>query len=127
VKKVESEISERADRLKEAIESEKRKLVADLYEIQANYEKEMDNGTHEITKSRSSLDSLRKYCELLLKRGTASDISRQVNSLQKRIEELDKTDDNIDRWSVRDVRFLPFTVKIDGTNNFLGQVITEGK
>jgi len=67
VKKVETEISNRAEALKALIDDEKHKLVDELNEIIASYEKKMDNAAHEITQSMSLLESKSKYCKLLLK------------------------------------------------------------
>jgi len=129
VKQVKTKISNRAEALKALIDDEKKKQVAELNEIKASYQKKIDNAAHEIMKSKSLLERLRKYCDELVKKGTVYDVSRQVDSLRKRIEDLGKPgclDDIVENLSVCNVSLLPSNVKYDRNYSFLGQVIDEG-
>jgi len=129
VKNVEREICERAERLKAMIDDEKQKLLADLCEIHANHEKQMDSLAQEITQVKSLLESLNKYCAELVKNGTASDVIREASNLHRRSEELSRTEvieDAVKDCIVVDVTILSPRIMLEGTASYLGSVIKEG-
>jgi len=127
VTKVETEISERADRLKKDIDVGKQKLVADLYELQACLEKQMDHLVEEIAQCMCLLEGLNKYTNELLKRGTACDVARHAESIHRRSETLgnvELVEDECNKLSVVNVLLSQSNVTIDPT--ILGEVFDEG-
>jgi hypothetical protein len=90
VQKTETAICQRADDLWKKIDIEKQKLIAELNEIKTTREKQIKHVAQEIAQDKSSLESLKKYCDELLKKGTASEISREADNLRVRVEELAK-------------------------------------
>jgi len=129
VMKVESEICDRANRLKAMIDDEEQKLLTDLYEIKVNHEKQMDNLAEEITQGKSLVESLNKYCTELVKKGTASDVIFEANNLHRRTEELGNSEifeDALKNCSDLDVSIRPQCILLDGTTRFLGEVIEKG-
>jgi len=127
VRKVETEICERADRLKAAIDEGKQKLVAELYEMKTSREKQMDTLDAEIAQSKSFLESLKKYANELMKKGTASDVTRQADSVRRRTDTLGNTTTIEYSWnelSIVDITFTQSSVITDSVG--IGEVIDKG-
>jgi len=130
VEKVERKICERADHFKEVIDDEKRKLLADLHEMNAHHEEDMEKLAMEITQGKSLIESLNKYCSELVEKGTANDVIREASNVHRRSEELGNTkniDEALEDFSCVDVTFIHGSKMFDGTTRFLGEVINKGR
>ena len=128
VRKVETEIDERTERLKSIIDDGKRKLIAELNELRANHEKQLDNFAAEVTQSISLLESLKKYTYELLKKGSTSDVVHQAESLRGRTETLSKAKIDDKEWnklSTINVSFQQSSATLNVT--IIGDVIDDGK
>lgn len=109
IDKVDREICEQADQLKQLIDQNKLRLVEDLHLVKRNRIELIDNVVEEIKQQISFLESLVEYTEELKQKGGASDIAQQSSSLHERTEELlaaqDSTQQAIDNLGFVDVTF----------------------
>lgn len=129
VQKTEKAICQRVDELQKKIDLEKQKLIAELNEIKTTREKQIKHVTQEITQDKSSLESLKMYCEELLKKGTANEISRQADNLRVRVAEMADIHDeeeSMEKVGCVEVAFEPNeNWKWKDSSEILGQVVED--
>ena len=89
---VEGEINTAADKLIAAVERDRVKLLSEVESIRLERVGQLETVEQEVEQHLASLDSLRQYAETLLSSGTAGDVTRSVNSLHSRAEELATSD-----------------------------------
>jgi hypothetical protein len=89
---VEKKICDRVEHLKQQIEKEKLSLLKELASCKKDRMKQIDTVVGEIEQHMSFAESLVKYTEELQKKGAASDIAQQSNTLHDRAAELQKLD-----------------------------------
>jgi len=89
---VEGEINMAADRLIEAVERDRVKLLSEVESIKLKRVRQLETVEQEVEQHLASLESLSQYAETLLSSGTAGDVTRSVNSLHSRAEELASSD-----------------------------------
>jgi hypothetical protein len=124
---VEKEINATADRLVAIVELQRRQLLTECDLIKAQRLKQVDHDVGEVTQNKTMADSLRKYCEELLDKGSNSDITTQTKSVGVRVEEI-QTYSNYKPKSIVDdiVTFTPCSDVISESISCLGKVI-DGK
>ena len=88
VSKTESEISEKAEQLKQMIDVHKDKLMNELSLMRQKRTKEIESLREEIERQLLSMDSYKKYVDEVRQKGTACDIARASSSLHDRAGEL---------------------------------------
>jgi len=89
---VEGEINTAADKLIEAVERDRVKLLSEVESIKLKRVTRLETVEQEVEQHLASLDSLRQYAETLLSSGTAGDVTTSANSLHSRAEELATSD-----------------------------------
>jgi cell division septum initiation protein DivIVA len=82
---VEREICSKADTLQSMIEHRKQQLIAELTQVKAEKLKEADAIVNEVTHNKVLIESLKKYNEELLRKGSNGDIARETKFLNIRI------------------------------------------
>jgi len=89
---VECEINMTADKMIEAVERDRVKLLSEVESIKLKRVRRLETVKQEVEQHLASLDSLSQYAETLLSSGTAGDVTRSANSLHSSAEELATTD-----------------------------------
>jgi len=89
---VEGEINVAADKLIAAVERDRVKLLSEVESIKLKRVRRLETVKQEVEQHLASLYSLRQYAKTLLSSGTAGDVTRSVNSLHSRAEELATSD-----------------------------------
>jgi hypothetical protein len=92
VDKVEREICEQVERMKQRIDREKQTLIGELEVFKRDRVKLIDRMVGDTEQHAAFIESLMKYTEELRSKGTASDVTQQTSSLHKRAEELMRLD-----------------------------------
>ena len=127
--KVEAEVCARADELHSIIERHKQQLVEQITKVKEEKLKEVDTLLHEVTQNKVLMESLRKYSEELLKKGSDGDIAREVKLMNERVVEMRRL---FERESVRTtaavvVKFVRSDTELDTCCNTIGSLELSGK
>jgi hypothetical protein len=122
---IEQEICDRVENLKEQIEQEKASLLKELASFKEDRMKEINIVTDDVEQHVSFAESLVKYTEELQKKGAASDIAQQFNSLRNRTSELLKLDvihQTVNGLGSLDVTFATPTWQTLSKDNIVGKI-----
>lgn len=122
---IEKIVSDRAEQLKELIDSEKSKLIQELTSLKADRLKQIQHVIVEVEQRISFVGSLIKYTEELRDQGTSSDVAQQTRALHDRAEELMKIDDvyrDVNDLGSMEVSFEANESLIGETTCFIGKV-----
>jgi len=128
VASTESEISEKYDQLISLIQSHKSNLMEELKSFKDNILKKIETEKDEIERQFVIAESFKIYCQEMIKKGTACDISRMAHDLHARAEELVKTQDEPDchQLSGVEITFKLSVVTTDSVKNYIGELGLQG-
>jgi len=87
--------------------------------------KEIANKKDEMERQFVITESFKRYCQEIINKVTACDISRMANDLHTRAEELVKTqpEPHCHQLSGVEMTFKPFFVTTDSVKNYLGELV----
>ena len=88
VVKAGTEISKKAEQLKQMIDDNKEKLMNELLSMKQKRMKEIESLREEIDRQLLSMESYKKYVDEVRQKGTACDIARAASGLHNRADEL---------------------------------------
>jgi hypothetical protein len=120
VDKVEREICEQVERMKQRIDREKQTLMKELEVFKRDRVKLIDRMVGETEQHAAFIESLMKYTEELRSKGTVGDVTQQTSSLHNRAEELMRLDaiqQAMDDIRSLDVSFTATTPQPSGENS----------
>jgi len=91
--------------------------------------KEMANKKNEIETQFVITESFKRYCQEMINKGSACDISRMAYDLHARAEELVKTQDEPDCHQLSGVQitFKPSVVATDSGKKYIGELVLHGQ
>jgi hypothetical protein len=125
VAKVERQICDRAERLKETIDREKESLLMEVESLKKDRMKQVVHVIDEIEQHVTFTENLVKYAEELIRKGTACDVTQQTSSLHNTAAELLKLDTIrkaiLDLGSV-DITLTPMTSPTQTSGKMIGHV-----
>jgi ASC-1-like (ASCH) protein len=127
--KAEAELCSWTDELKSIIERHKRQLINQLTEAKAEKLKEIDTLVHDTTQNKTLIESLEKYSEELLKKGSDGDIARDVKLMNLRVEEMRQFYEleSVKTIPTVFIKFVPSGTKLDTSCNTVGRLDIAGK
>jgi vacuolar-type H+-ATPase subunit I/STV1 len=130
LRRVEQEISKRADVLKNLIDKRRDNLLAELRVENENTVKQVEICRQEVEGQMMIMETFKKYSMELRSRGTAYDITREAIDLQSKAKELVKVDINelvdIDSVSIC-VVFTSRDASDDDIKDLFGEVDVSNK
>jgi len=88
--------------------------------------KKIETEKDEIERQCVITESFKRYCQEIITKGTACDISRMGHSLHARAEELVKTQADCCDMSGIVVILIPFLTATQGVYNFIGEIVLKG-
>jgi len=124
------EISQKYDQLISLLQSHQSLLMEELQMFQIKTLKEMETQKDETERQFMITESFKRYCQEIINKGTACDISRMAHDLHARAEELVKTQDEPDCHQLNEeveIKFKPSVVKKDIVKNCIGKLIFRGQ
>jgi len=125
------EISQKYDQLISLIQSHQNQLMEELNSFKEKILKEMTNKKDEIERQFVITESFKRYCQEMINKGTACDISRMAHDLHAKAEELVKTQDEPDchQLSGVEITFSPSLFITDSASgrNFVGEFFFMGQ
>jgi len=129
VASTQSEISQKYDQLISLMQSHQSQLMEELQIFNVKTLKEMETQKDEIERQFVITESFKRYCQEMINKGTACDISRMAHDLRSRAEELVKTQDEPDchQLSGVEITFKPSDVTTDSGKNFIGELALPGQ
>jgi len=124
---IEDEINTVADKLIAAIQHDREKLLSEVESIKLKRVEQLEMVKQELEQHMTALGNFKRYSEMLLSSGTASDVTRSAYSLHDRADELMKFDviSHVDS-SVPPVN-VTFTSCMDGDDRNLVGTVSEGQ
>jgi hypothetical protein len=125
---VEAKVCSRADELKSLIERHKQQLIEELTKLKADRLKEIDTLVHDATQNKALIESLKKYSEELLKKGSDGDIAREIKLMHLRVEEMRQfyESDSTKTSPDTNMKFLSSGTKLDTSCNTVGRLEIAG-
>jgi len=129
VASTESELSQKYDQLVSLIQTERNQLMEELNSFKARILKKMEVEKDEMERQFVITESFKRYCQELINKGTACDISRMAHDLHARAEELVKTQDEPDchQLSEVEIMFKPSVALTSSISNYMGELILRGQ
>ena len=94
------EVVKRCDQLRSLINSYEKELMKELDEMKVKHLKEIEMRKDEDERHVMMMESYKKYCEEMIEKATACDISRAADDLHVRAVELIKTQEMHNRQEV---------------------------
>jgi len=128
IKSAETGVCETAEKLKSFVENHKQKLLKELDELRKNRVKEIEVLVDNVTQEKAMMASFKKYISEIIRKGTASDIARQANSLRSRFSEfmnIDETGKLVNQLGTVDVSFQTSDVRVDAAVNIVGRTVVK--
>ena len=126
--KVEQEIVDRAEDMKRLIEEHKQILLTELSETRQTVVKQVKLAQEAVAQQMSMLESLMKYTEEIIVKGSACDVAREVGRLHRRTTELLKHDVlgevSVD---IQSITFAPSGSSIDCNGNVVGSITQQSR
>jgi len=119
---IEGEINTTADKFIAAVQRDRVKLLSEVESIKVNRVKQLETMKQEVKQRVAALESLKRYSETLLSGGTACDVTRSVNNLHSRAEELMM----FDVVSTVPSLNVNFTSSFHGNESLVGTITKEG-
>ena len=128
VASTQSEISQKYDQMISLLKSHQSQLLEELELFKVRILKERETVKDEMERQFVITESFQRYCQEMINKGTACDISRTAHELRARTEELLKTQDEHDCHTLSgiEISFKPSDVTTDSAANFLGELIFRG-
>jgi len=123
----ESEISQKYDQLISLIQSHQSQLMEELKLFKNKILKKIAIKKDEIERQFLISESLKRYCQEMVNKGTACDISRTALDLHAKAEELVKTQDERFDMNSIDITLVPFLATTNNVNNFIGELVLRGQ
>jgi len=126
---LENEINTAVDSLIAAIQRDREKLLTEVKSIKLKQLKQVETLKQEVEQHATTLESFRRYSEMLLSSGTACDVTRSANSLHERADELMKFDviGHVDSsLPLENVTFTLSVLLNTKDRNLVGTVTEEG-
>jgi len=132
IKKVmltQSEISKKYDQVISLLQLEQSQLMEELNSFKDKILKKIATKESEMERQFVITESFKRYCQEMINKGTACDVSRMVHDLHARAEELVKTQDEPDCHQVTgvEITFKPSSMTIDSIKNLIGNLVFEGQ
>jgi hypothetical protein len=125
VRGVEEKICDKAERMKNMIDSEKLKLMQELSTYKTERMKQVQHVIESIEQHAQFADSLAKYTEELTSEGTASAVAQQQKALHDRASELMKLDHillEMNGLGSIEVTFDAAKIPVETTGQLLGTI-----
>ena len=123
ITKVEQEVMDRAEELKRLVEAHKQILLTELSETRRDVVKQVKLAQEAVAQQMSMLESLMKYTEEIIVKGSACDVTREVGRLHRRTTDLLKHDVlgtvSVD---IKNITFTPSESSIDCNGNVVGSI-----
>ena len=128
VASTQSEISQKYDQMISLLKSHQSQLLEELELFKVRILKERETVKDEMERQFVITESFQRYCQEMINKGTACDISCSAHELHATAEELLKTQDEHDRHTLSEIEisFKPSDVTTDSAANFLGELIFRG-
>jgi len=125
----ESEISQKYNQLISLMKSHKSQLIEELHLFRDKMLKYVETEKDEMKRQFVIIESFKRYCQEMISKGSACDISRTAHDLHARAEELVKTGDEASSQKLSGVEiiFEPTAVSTDRVMNFIGKLILKGQ
>ena len=122
IAKIGTEITEKAEQLKQMIDAHKEKLMNELSSMKQKRMKELESLREEIERQLLSMESYKKDVDEVRQKGAAGDIAKAASGLHEKAEELLRFDVNERKLGHADVTFASSNFVIDDVNITLGQL-----
>jgi len=122
-------ISQKYDQFISLIQSQQSQLMGELHIFKVKTLKEMETQKDEIERQFVITESFKRYCQEMINKGTACDISRLAHDLHARAEEFVKTQDEPDyhQLSGFEITFIPSVVTSVRVKNYIGGLVLKGQ
>jgi hypothetical protein len=126
---VEAQMCEKTEELIRLIEKQKQELLNEVEVIKRERKKREDHETSELQNHISMTDSLMKYTDELVKKGTDCDIVREKSGLLRKAEELLNLDFGhiVNNIGCMNLTFEGTSELLDVNSNMVGKVHVETK
>jgi len=123
------EISQKYNQLISLIKSHQSQLIEELHLFRDKMLKHVETEKDEIERQLVITESFKRYCEEMMSKGSACDISRAAYDLHTRAEELVKTEDepNCQKLMEVEIMFEPTALTTASVNNFIGELVLIGQ
>jgi len=125
------EISKRHDQLIstyiQQLTSQRNQLIEEINQFKDKVLKRVETEKGEIEMQFVITESFKNYCQEMMNRGSACDISRMAHDLHARAEELVMTPDKPDcNLNNAEMSFKPSMVTTNTVNNLIGELVLKG-
>ena len=122
------EVSQKYDQMISLLKTHQSQLLEELELFKVRILKKRQTEKDEMERQFVITESFQRYCQEVINKGTACDISRTAHELRARSEELLKTQYERDCHTLRgiEISFKPSDVTTDSAANFLGELIFRG-
>jgi len=129
VASTENEISQRYDQLISLIKSHQSQLIDELHLFRNKMLKYVETEKDEIERQFVITESFKRYCQEMMNKGSACDISCTAHDLHARAEELVKTQDEPDcqKLSRVEIKFEPTALTTESEKNIIGKLVLKGQ
>jgi len=128
VASTQNEISQKFDQLISLIKSQKHQLIEELHSFRDKMLKYIETKRDEIERQFVITESFKRYCQEMMSKGSACDISCTAHDLHARAEDLVKMQDELNGQKLSvEIMFEPTALTADGVNNFIGELILIGQ
>jgi len=129
VASTQSEISQKYNQLISLIKSHQSQLIEQLHVFRDKVFKNVETEKDDIERQFVITDSFKTYCQEMMTKGSACEISRTAHDLHARAEELVKTQDEPDcqKLSGVEIMFEPTTLATERVKNYIGELVLEGQ
>jgi len=121
---LESEIINRRDALKQAVDNQAKELLEELYSIRNSRMKEVLIETDNIDAQLARLESYTTYCQKIMTKGSVCDICRSVGDLSARVNELQEENRPLIELKLKPINvcFVETEFEEESENNLIGQL-----
>jgi len=122
-------ISQQCDQLISLIQLHQSQLMEKLGSYKTKIVKKLETERDEIERQLVITESFKRYCQEIISKGTACEISRMAHDLHARAEELMKTQDQpvCHQLSGAEITFTPTVVTTDSIKNLIGELVLKGQ
>jgi len=129
VASTQSEISQKYDQLISLMKSHQSQLIEKLHLLRDKILKDAETEKDEIERQFVITESFKRYCQEMMNKGSACDISRTAHDLHAKAEELVKTQNKPDcqKLSGVEIKFESTVLAIDNVKNFIGKLVLKGQ
>src|SRR6218665_182165 len=121
---LESEIINRRDALKQAVDNQAKELLDELYSIRNSRMKEMLIVTDNIDAQLARLESYTTYCQKIMTKGSVCDICRSVGDLSARVNELQEENRHLIELKLKPINvcFVETEFEEESGGNMIGHL-----